>query len=77
MKEYWVSLIIQNDNERPWLCAFTDSVTSLSVAIDKIAIMREHHNVITAWIDIFDERNNKSTIFHECYIDVLGNIKKG
>lgn len=77
MKLYWVSMIIQDgEGRRPWLCAFTDGISSLSVAIGRISIMREHHEVLTAWIDVFDEHNNKSTIFHECYVDVLGNVEK-
>ena len=77
MTLYWVSMIIcDDDGNKPWLCSFTDGITNLSVAKDKIKIMRDQHNVISAWIDVFDKNNNKTTIFHECYIDVMGNIKK-
>ena len=39
--------------------------------------MRESHNVLSAWIDVFDKNDQKTTVFHECYVDVLGNVKKG
>ena len=42
----------------------------------EIQFMREHDRVISAWIDVFDENNVKQTVFHECYIDVFGNMCK-
>ena len=77
MALYYVSAIIQNEGDaKPWLCAMTDSVISLENAMEVIARARTNHNVLSAWIDMFDENNVKQTVFYECYIDILGNINK-
>lgn len=77
MKSYYVSAIIQNEGDaKPWLCAMTDSEIKLEDAMEVIARARTNHNVLSAWVDMFDENNVKQTIFHECYIDVLGDINK-
>ena len=74
---YYVSAIIQNeDDAKPWLCAMTDGVISLENAMEVIARARTNHNVLSAWVDMFDENNVKQTVFHEYYIDILGNINK-
>ena len=36
---------------------------------------RKNRRVLSAWINIFDSDMNKTTVFHECYIDALGNVK--
>lgn len=77
MKFYYVSVIIQNKGDnRPWLCAMTDSQNRLEDAMETITRARNNYNVLSAWIDAFDENNVKQTVFHECYIDILGNIHK-
>lgn len=77
MKLYWVSAIIQNqDDSKPWLCEMTDSEVRLENAMETIAKIKNDHNVLSAWIDVFDENNVKQTIFHECYIDIFGDIRK-
>ena len=77
MALYYVSAIIQNEGDaKPWLCAMTDSIISLKNAMEVIDRARTNHNVLSAWIDMFDENNVKQTVFHECYIDILGNINK-
>ena len=77
MKLYYVSAIIQNEGDaKPWLCAMTDSVISLENAMEVITRARTNHNVLSAWIDMFDENNVKQTVFHECYINMLGDINK-
>lgn len=75
MKLYWVSAIIQNKgDDKPWLCAMTDSEIRLEDAMESISKARANHNVLSAWVDVFDENNVKQTIFHECYIDAFGNL---
>lgn len=77
MKLYYVSAIIQNEGDtKPWLCAMTDSEIKLEDAMEVIARARTNHNVLSAWIDMFDENNIKQTVFHECYINILGDINK-
>lgn len=77
MKLYYVSAIIQNEGDtKPWLCAMTDSEIKLEDAMKVIARARTNHNVLSAWIDMFDENNVKQTVFHECYINILGDINK-
>ena len=77
MTLYYVSAIIQNEGDaKPWLCTMTDSIISLENAMEIIARARTNHNVLSAWIDMFDKNNVKQTVFHECYIDILGNINK-
>lgn len=77
MDFYWVSAIIQNEcDKKPWLCAMSDSIIGLDKAKQQINFIRRNHNVLSAWIDIFDTNNNKQTVFHECYIDALGNTKR-
>lgn len=76
MKLYWVSLLIQNtENSKPWLCAMTDSKTSLESAIETIKRGRENYRVLSAWIDTFDENNQKETVYHHCYINAIGDLE--
>ena len=77
MKLYWVSSIIQDKGDnKPWLCASSESELSLEDAMNTIAKARANYTVLSAWIDTFDENNKKETVFHECYIDVFGYIRK-
>lgn len=77
MKLYWVSSIIQDKgDDKPWLCAISESELSLEDAMNTIAKARTNYTVLSAWIDTFDENNKKKTVFHECYIDVFGNVRK-
>lgn len=75
MKLYWVSAIIQDkDDKKPWLCAAYSGKLSLDEALEVIDYTKESHIVLSAWIDVFDKNLNKQTVFHECYIDVFGNV---
>lgn len=75
MQLYWVSFLIQDtENSKPWLCSITDGCNSLNKAKDIIQAKYNNYRVLAAWIDTYDENNIKSTVFHECYVDVLGNI---
>jgi hypothetical protein len=74
---FWVSLIIQEDvDTKPWLCSKSTGFLRIEDAKKEIQYMREHDRVISAWIDVFDENDVKKTVFHECYIDVFGNLDK-
>ena len=76
MKLYWVSAIIFNEGDRkPWLCAMTNGSVSMEAAMDTINRLKNNHNVLSAWIDTF-ENNEKQTVFHECYIDAFGYVTK-
>ena len=44
--------------------------------MELIDTYRKNHRVLSAWIDIFDSDMNKSTVFHESYVDALGNVKE-
>ena len=75
MKLYYVSAIIQEkDDERAWLCPITDSVLSIEEAMEQIDFMRSNYTVLSVWVDCVDEKNKKSVVFHECYVDVLGRV---
>lgn len=76
MEQYWVSMIIQNDNDkRAWLCSITNYDDSLEDAIKTINYSKENHTVLSAWVDKIDKENHKQTVFHECYVDVLGYVR--
>lgn len=77
MELYWVSLIIQDtENSKPWLSAISSGCVSLEEAMETIKRERDNYRVLCAWIDIFDENNYKSTVFHECYVDTIGNVDR-
>ena len=75
-KLYWVSAIVKNNTDvKPWLCAMTEGERNEDEAIEIISRLKEIHTVLSAWIDVFDENGNKKTIYHDCYVDVFGNLK--
>lgn len=77
MKLYWVSLLIQDtENSRPWLSAMSSGCISLEEAMEAIERGRGNYRVLSAWIDMFDESGNKSTVFHECYVNAIGNVEQ-
>lgn len=77
MKLYWVSLIIQDtENSKPWLSAMSSGCVNLEEAMKTIERGRSNYRVLCAWIDTFDENNHKFTIFHECYVDAIGNVNR-
>ena len=76
MKLYWVSLLIQDtESSKPWLSAMSSGCVSLEEATGTIERGRSNYRVLSAWIDIFDESGNKSTVFHECYVNSIGNVE--
>lgn len=70
---FWVSMIIQDKETKPWLCTKSDGFLTLEEAHKEIEFMRTHDRVLAAWIDIH-EGNKKTTVFHECYINVFGEM---
>lgn len=76
MKLYWVSLLIQDtEHSKPWLSSMSSGCTSFEEAMKTIERGRNNHRVLCAWIDTFDENNNKSIVFHECYVNTIGNVE--
>ena len=77
MKRYWVSMIVQGESdERAWLLSMYDSVDTIDDAMKTINTYREKNTVLSAWIDVFDDDNIKQTVFHQCYVNVLGHVNK-
>lgn len=73
---YWVSLLIQDtEHSKPWVCAMTDGYINFEEAIKVIKKGRKRYRVLCAWIDSFDENGNKSTEFHECYVNAIGRVE--
>ena len=74
---YWVSLLIQDcENSKPWLAEMQTCSLTLKDAMKVIRIGRENYRVLSAWIDCFDKKNEKTTIFHECYVNAIGNVER-
>ena len=80
MKLYWVSMIIQNkDDKKAWLCAMSSGDIKMEESLATIERGRKNNNVLCAWIDQIEENGEtvtKSTVFHECYVDAFGNVQK-
>lgn len=75
MMLYWVSAIIQNeDDKRAWLLSMNDSATSIEDAKEIINKIKTNNIVLSAWIDIFDN-NDKYTVFHEAYVNIIEFVK--
>ena len=73
MKQYFSSCIIQNDDdERAWLCSMYDSTYTLDEAKEKIEKTKKSNIVLCAWV----EDENQNIVFHECYVNVVGQVKR-
>lgn len=68
MKRYYVSALIQDKNKEIWLSAIYDCVFSIEEAMKLIEKSRNNYNVISAWIDSFDDNDTKKIEYHQCYI---------
>lgn len=74
---YWVSLLIQDDEKsKPYLISMTDSAPHLKDAMEIIERGRNNYRVLSAWVDVFDKNNVKITMFHECYVNVVGKVER-
>lgn len=77
MNQYWVSCIIQEKTDkRAWLCSMSDCALSMDEAMETIRKARKNFTVLSAWIDTYDKDNVKHTVFHDCYINALGDVQK-
>ena len=77
MKQYFVSAIIQEkDDVRAWMLPFYKCTLNLEKAMEQIEFMRSNYTVLSIWVDCIDENNRKSVVFHECYVDVLGRVRR-
>lgn len=69
METFWVRAIIFGEGDtKPWLCAMTSPQFSLERAKHEIDHLKENYNVLSAWVDSFNENNEKTVVFHECYM---------
>lgn len=48
---------------------------SLEGAIKLIEKGKQNYRVLSAWVDTFDTNNQKVIVFHECYVNAIGNIE--
>ena len=72
---FWVSLLIQDtDTGKLWRCPISNACLSMEEAIKLIRKSRNTHRVLSAWIDVF-EKDKKTTVFHECYVDSIGHVE--
>lgn len=72
---FWVSLLIQDtETGKPWCCPMSGACLSMEEAIKLIRKSRNTHRVLSAWIDVF-EKDKKTTVFHECYVNTIGHIE--
>lgn len=77
MKRYYVSAIIrEKDDVRAWMLPFYKCAFNLEKAMEQIEFMRSNYTVLSIWVDCIDENNRKSVLFHECYVDVLGRVRR-
>lgn len=77
MKQYWVSVIIQNENDKKvWCSKMENCVLDIETAMELIQRIRKNYTVLSAWVDTFDENDKKHIVFHECYINALGHVEK-
>ena len=72
---YWPSLLIQDDaHSKPYHIAMSVACMNFDRAKEVINEGRKNYRVLSAWIDVFDEHENKTTVFHQCYVNSVGNI---
>lgn len=75
MNLYWVSAIVQNEgNKKPWLCAMNSGVSSIEIAMEIVNRIKRTQTVLSIWVDTFNEDGEKTTVYHDCYINAFGNI---
>ncbi|MCD8398258.1 MAG: hypothetical protein LUD12_13945 [Lachnospiraceae bacterium] len=73
---YWVSFIISfSEDSKPQPISLTDACLSIEEAKEKVLYQRKNYNVLSAWIDTY-YGEEKETVFHECYLNFFGDIKK-
>jgi len=53
----------------------SDGCISFEEAIKIIEKGKQNYRILSAWVDTFDTNNQKVTVFHECYVNAIGNIE--
>ena len=43
-------------------------------AMSIIDHLKDSYDVLSAWIDTFDVRGEKKTVYHDCYINAFGDL---
>jgi len=81
--EFWINFILKRTDKytketKIWHSPVSSSMNTIDAARNEIELMRKlkDQEVVSAWIDIYDNENNKTTVFHDCYINFVGNIEK-
>lgn len=75
MKLYWVSGIVQNENEKAWLLSMSNGEISLEKALEVVEKLKKSYRVLSAWINTY-ENDESQIVYHECCINAFGKIEK-
>lgn len=73
MEKYYVSCIV--GREKPWLCACTEAFPSEADAMEAVANYVADMDVLSVWVDQVED-GKTSVIYHKCYLDVLGGVRR-
>lgn len=66
---YWVSAIIFDEGDtKPWLCTITTAQDTLEQAKVHIQTLCKNHTVLDAWVDVVDDKDNTTVVYHECFM---------
>ncbi len=72
---YWASAIIINENnKKPKLYTTNMGEFNFDKAMTIIDKLKENNIVLSAWIDVFDKDNIRKTVYHDCFVDIFGNL---
>ena len=75
MESFWVSLLIQDKEDRPpYLVAMSNGCFSLDQAKEVVKRGQRDYRVLSAWIDMYDIYERKTIVFHECYVNSMGQL---
>ena len=81
--QYWTNFILRRTDRytketKIWHSPTTSPFNTLDETRNEIQLMRnrDDFDVISAWVDAYDNENNKTTVFHDCYINFVGNVEK-
>lgn len=75
-KKYWVSLLILDDFNKPVCFPMGTCNSSLKESLGVIERSRKNFTVLSAWVYTYDGKGNKTTEFHDCYVDFSGKIER-
>lgn len=72
---YWASGIVydEKNDKKPWLWFCSSGELTIESAMKQIELAKQNYNLINAWIDVYDEKDDKITVYNECFIDSFGN----